>query len=204
MERDLQWPRHTLTFQREVEHRPATKKQPIGRIYFGNNKPSFNYLSLLDIREAFHQVPMDDNPVIKSLKENLVVYAMAAGVQDESESDKASFKSRPKITKLKEDNYHSWRTNMSVTLEAMGLWNVEKELPNSGRETWREIMLAVEDSQHVTIEKLKDGLEAWKALAKHHEKSGIASLLSELRRRKKEETLLRVSQTKMTQTCPGH
>ena len=182
LERDLQWPRHTLTFQREVEHRPATKKQPIGRIYFGNNKPSFNYLSLLDIREAFHQVPMDDNPIMKSLKDNLVVYAMAAGVQDESESDKASYKSRPKITKLKEDNYHSWRTNMSVTLEAMGLWNVEKELPKSGRETWREIMLAVEDSQHVTIEKLKDGLEAWLALAKHHEKSGIASVLSELRR----------------------
>jgi hypothetical protein len=43
---------------------------------------------------------------------------------------------------------------MSVTLEAIRMWNVEKELPKSGRDSWRGIMLAVSDSQYVTIEKI--------------------------------------------------
>jgi hypothetical protein len=188
-EREVNWPQNILTFQRDVMSRPATLKNKIGRINIGDNKIALNYFCL-DISKDCNLVPKDDNPKdLKALneKEPKMIYAFTAGDgeepdNEEGEATEPKSYSRPRITKLNETNYHSWRTTMSVTLEAMRMWNIEKELPKSGRDSWREIMLAVSDSQHVTIEKTKDGLEAWKALAKHHEKSGIASVLSELRR----------------------
>jgi len=70
---------------------------------------------------------------------------------------------------------------MELVLDDLGLWNDEKNKPKACRKSWKEIMFAIEDNQFVHVEKLKDGEAAWDALAKHHEKSGLANKINVLR-----------------------
>ena len=103
-------------------------------------------------------------------------------LEDGNEGGGKGFKNRPTITKLNADNFGTWRTQMGVLLETINLWDTVLEKPKPGRDSWREIMLAVDESQVGTIETTKDGVKAWEALAAFHEKSGLANVLTVLRK----------------------
>ena len=112
------------------------------------------------------------------------VFAKSAKVKDlELEKDlvQEPFKIRTRIDKLNNENFNVWQLKMELVLDDLGLWNDEKNKPKACRKSWKEIMFAIEDNQFVHVEKLKDGEAAWDALAKHHEKSGLANKINVLR-----------------------
>jgi len=85
---------------------------------------------------------------------------------------------RTRITKLNENNYPIWKIKMALVLDDQALWDSKVEKPVAGRQSWKEIMFAIEDNQFVHCETLFCGLKAWDALAAQHEKQGIHTKLS--------------------------
>ena len=121
---------------------------------------------------------------VNSIDSNYPIARAFMAVGDEAETAKP-YRRQIKFNNLNHDNFPTWRVKMQLFLEEMKLWDTsdksEGGKPKAGRDSWREIMFNIDDSQFVHIESLEDGPQAWDALSKHHEKSGFASKLFEMR-----------------------
>ena len=71
---------------------------------------------------------------------------------------------------------------MQLVLDDLKLWDFKTKKPKINRESWKEIMFAIEDNQFVHVENLTDGAAAWDALSKHHEKNGMIGKINTLRK----------------------
>ncbi len=116
----------------------------------------------------------------------LKVYAKSARVEEKiSSDDDLNFEKRfhrTKITKLNNENFGVWQIKMQLVLDDLKLWDFKTKKPKINRESWKEIMFAIEDNQFVHVENLTDGAAAWDALSKHHEKNGMIGKINTLRK----------------------
>jgi hypothetical protein len=79
---------------------------------------------------------------------------------------------RHQIEKFRSDNFFSWKIRMQLILEDLVLWS-EGGTPYENRESWREIMFAVDDENMSHIQDTVTGCEAWIKLESLHEKTGM-------------------------------
>ena len=116
----------------------------------------------------------------------LKVYAKSAPVEEKiSSDDDLNFEKRfhrTKITKLNNENFGVWQIRMQLVLDDLKLWDFKTKKTKINRESWKEIMFAIEDNPFVHVENLTDGAAAWNALSKHHEKNRMIGKINTLRK----------------------
>ena len=100
--------------------------------------------------------------------------------EDEKETDVRRMV-RGRIDPLGDTNYATWAMAMELVLDDFGLWNEKLNVPIEGKRSWKEIVYQLKTSQYVYVERVKCGLDAWKALAKIHEKAGMAAMNMEMK-----------------------